>query len=242
MENMLIGLGIATFVSVFLGGLLAIQLQKHLHLILGFGAGAILGVAFFDLIPESIEIAGASHDMYTITGVMALGFIAYMILDRTFLVHGHHHEAGAGSVHRGSIGAGSLAAHTFLDGIAVGLAFQASTTLGLIVTAAILTHTFADGINTVNMIFKNGGSRVLAYRWLFVDAIAPGVGMLVAYFFVLPEASVGLLLALFSGFFLYVGASDLLPESYHAHPKMLTTVMTILGIGVLFVVVKVAGV
>lgn len=238
---MLILLGIAAFVSVFLGGLLAIRLEKRLHLILGFSAGAILGVAFFDLIPESIEIAGASHDIFTITGAMALGFIAYMILDRMFIAHGHHHEAHAENPHRGAVGAGSLSAHTFLDGVGVGLAFHVSPALGAIVTAAVLTHTFADGINVVNMIFKNGGSKSLAYRWLLVDALAPGLGMLSTFLFTLPAEGIGLLLAFFSGFFLYVGASDLLPESYHAHPKMLTTAMTILGMSVLFIVIQLSG-
>lgn len=239
---MLIILGIATFVSVFLGGLLALKLVRHLHLILGFSAGAILSVAFFDLIPESIEIASASYELVSITGVMALGFLGYMILDRTFLAHGHHHEAGeGGKSHRGTLGAASLSAHTFLDGLGVGLAFQVSPELGAIVTAAVLTHTFADGINVVNIIKKNGGSTNEAYRWLFTDALAPSLGIAVASLLTVSESSIGLLLALFSGIFLYIGASDLLPESYHAYPKKLTTIMTVLGMSVLFIVIKLAG-
>ena len=46
---------------------------------------------------------------------------------------------------------------------------------------------------------------------------------------------------LFAGFFLYIGASDLLPESFHAHPKALTTVMTLLGAAMLYIVVRLAG-
>jgi ZIP family zinc transporter len=49
------------------------------------------------------------------------------------------------------------------------------------------------------------------------------------------------MLALFAGFFLYIGASDLLPESVHEHPKFLTTLMTLLGAGLLYVVVRLAG-
>jgi ZIP family zinc transporter len=48
-------------------------------------------------------------------------------------------------------------------------------------------------------------------------------------------------LALFAGFFLYIGASDLIPESYHAHPKLLTTVMTLAGAAVLYAVVTLVG-
>ena len=61
-------------------------------------------------------------------------------------------------------------------------------------------------------------------------------------FFSLPETTLGIILSIFAGFFLYIGASDLLPESHHAHPKKLTTVMTILGIGVLFLAIKIANI
>ena len=57
--------------------------------------------------------------------------------------------------------------------VAIGIGFQASAAVGVVVTAAVLTHDFSDGINTVSMIVKNGGSRNKAMRWLFVDALAP---------------------------------------------------------------------
>ncbi len=58
----------------------------------------------------------------------------------------------------------------------MGIAFQASHEIGLIVAAAVLAHDFADGLNTVNVVVKNGGSRRFALRWLAVDAAAPLVG------------------------------------------------------------------
>jgi len=56
-----------------------------------------------------------------------------------------------------------------------------------------------------------------------------------------PGLALSPVLGLFAGFFLYIGASDLLPESFHAHPKFLTTVMTLLGAGLLYLVVRLAG-
>jgi ZIP family zinc transporter len=50
------------------------------------------------------------------------------------------------------------------------------------------------------------------------------------------------ILALFAGFFLYIGASDLLPESHHNHPTFWTTFMTVLGVAVLFGAIKLAGI
>ena len=58
---------------------------------------------------------------------------------------------------------------------------------------------------------------------------------------VLPPAALGLAVALFGGFFLYIGASDLLPESHHRHPALWTTVATALGMAALFIATRVAG-
>lgn len=229
----------ATFFSTLLGGLFALHLKDKLHLILGFSAGAILGVAFFDLLPEALELAGKAYSASTILAVTIIGFTTYLVLDRFMLMH-NHAEDGADD-RRGNAGAGSLSFHSFLDGVGIGLAFQVSATVGAIVAAAVLTHDFSDGINTVNLVLKNKGERSKAFRWLLVDAIAPVVGVLSTLFFVLPEDKLGLLLALFSGFFLYIGASDLIPESYHSHPKHWTTIMTVVGIGTLYVIIKLAS-
>ena len=75
-----------------------------------------------------------------------------------------------------------------------------------------------------------------------IDALAPLVGVLSTLLFTVSEGNLGLLLALFAGFFLYIGASDLLPESHHAHPKRWTTVATVLGMAVIYIIVQLAGV
>ncbi len=255
---MLIIITIAAFLATLFGGLFALYLKDKLHLILGFSAGAIIGVAFFDLLPEALELAGSTHTAKTILGVTVVGFVLYMVLDRFFLphihadadehMHEHRHEHEHASpediahVQRGIVGASSLSFHSFLDGIAIGLAFQVSATVGAVVAAAVLTHDFSDGINTVSMILKNGGTTKKALRWLTLDALAPVAGVLSTTFFVVPEEQLGLLLALFAGFFLYIGATDLIPESYHSHPMWLTTGMTIAGIATLFGVITLAGI
>ena len=120
---MIVFIALATFVTTFLGGLFAIRFKDKLHLILGFSAGAMVGVAFFDLLPEALEIGGQFFESSTIFSVIAIGFVAYMILDRTVFMHCHeeNHE------HRGQFGAGSLSLHSFLDGIAIGFAFHVSS-------------------------------------------------------------------------------------------------------------------
>lgn len=225
------------------GGLFALRLKDRLHLILGFSAGAVLGVAFFDLLPEAVALAGALRTPTFIFSFVALGFVAYLLLDRIFFFHGHGacDERTDAACKRGVLGAGSLSAHSFLDGLAIGLAFKVSPAVGLVVTLAVLAHDFSDGVNIVSMMVKNGGDKTRALRWLCVDAFAPVLGIIAAYFFEVRAEQLAVLLALFAGFFLYIGASDLLPESHHAHPMRWTTLSTVLGMGLLYTVIRFAG-
>jgi zinc transporter ZupT len=225
---------LAAFLSTLAGGLLALRLRDKLHLILGFSAGAVIGVAFFDLLPESIGLGERFHSHATILAFSALGFLFYLVIDRIVLIHGD-------AVPRGAIAAAMLCLHSLLDGISVGLAFQTSRQIGIIVAIAVLTHDFSDGINTLNMVLKERGSRSYALRWLLLDALAPVVGIASTAFFTLPGNAFGTALALFAGFFLYIGASNLIPESYHAHPKFLTTAMTLGGAAVVYFAIALIG-
>lgn len=242
----IVGIALLASLATFLGGSLALKLKDKLHLILGFSAGAILAVAFFDLIPESLELGAAHFEVGTLITFTALGFFIYTVLDRFILLHTHsdgdhgvHTHTGTST--RGLAGAGSLSAHSFLDGFAVGLAFQASVAVGVVVAVAVLVHDFSDGINTVNLILKNGGTRAEAFKWLLIDAAAPVLGVLATLLFVFPPQVLSIVLATFAGFFLYIGAADLLPESHHAHPRFMTTAMTLLGAGLLYLVIHIAG-
>src|SRR3989344_8405216 len=241
-------IGLATFGATMFGGLFALRFKDKLHLVLGFSAGAVIGVAFFDLLPEAINLSSIKYDSELITSVVALGFMTYLILDRLAILHSHEDVLSVGThdhstrSKRGTLGAASLSLHSFLDGMAIGLAFKVGPAVGAVVTVAVLAHDFSDGINTVNLILKNGGSMRLAYRWLLVDALTPVAGLFSTLFFSLSESTLGLMLAVFCGFFLYIGASDLLPESHHGHPKMLTTIMTFMGVAFLYGIVRLAGV
>jgi zinc transporter ZupT len=216
------------------GGLLALRLSDKLHLILGFSAGAVIGVAFFDLLPEAINVGMKYHSPSTILAWTALGFLFYLALDRMVSFH-------RDSAHRGGFTASVLCIHSVLDGVAIGLAFQTSRVIGIVVTIAVLAHDFSDGINTMNVVLKNRGARSEAFRWLVLDAVAPIIGIISTLFFSLPGDGFGVALALFGGFFLYIGASDLIPESFHAHPKFLTTAMTLLGAAVLYLAITLIG-
>ncbi len=241
MNTTVLLVSLATFASTLVGGLCALRLRDHLHLILGFSSGAVLGVALFDLIPEGISLAGTRIGVPATMGVLSAGFLLYMLLDRAFVMHRH---AAAGVAHQprsGALGAGSLSVHSFLDGLSIGLAFQVSGPAGAVVAAAVLVHDFSDGINTVGVILRNRGTRPTAFRWLLVDALAPVAGAASTLVLRLDRTALGLTLAAFGGFFLYIGATDLLPASYREHPTAWTTLMTILGVLAMFAATRLVG-
>jgi ZIP family zinc transporter len=232
----IIPIALGTCVATLVGGLFAIAMRDRLHLVLGFSAGAVLGVAFFDLMPEALAV-GRSIDSRVLMATVGLGFFLYMLLDRSVALHDHSTRKHK---RRGWIGASSLSFHSFLDGLAIGVAFQAGEAIGIVVSVAVLIHDFSDGLNTVNVVIKNGGDRSIALRWLLVDAIAPVLGALTSLALTFPDGTIAIVLALFAGFFLYIGASDLLPESHHAHPRFFTTLATFAGAATLFGVTQIA--
>ena len=199
----LIGIALGAFIMTLAGGLMAIKFKDKTHAILGFSAGAVIAVAFFDLLPEALDLGSGSYAPSHITSFVALGFLAYLILDRTIFLHAHAHdeahehdlsEQEAHHVSRGSLGASTLSVHSFLDGVAIGLAFQVSSAVGAIVAIAVLVHDFSDGINTVSLVLKNQGERVRAMRWLAIDALAPVAGIVVTMFFSLSQQALALIL------------------------------------------------
>src|SRR5882757_5108230 len=134
----------ATCCATFAGGLFALRLKDKLHLVLGFSAGAVIAVAFFDLLPEAMALGEARYGSRTMMMWAALGFLVYLVLDRIQLlrsvrhstrddanehaqpaVHdhshshnhdhtGHHHAGIAPNVRRGWLGASSLSVHSLL--------------------------------------------------------------------------------------------------------------------------------
>jgi len=241
---MIILISIAAFLSTLLGGMFALRFKDKLHLVLGFSAGAVIAVAFFDLLPEALDIGSGIHSTAALIQVVAVGFFAYLLLDRIIFFRAHAHDNEDSShahSHRGNLGASALVLHSFLDGLAIGLAFQVSAAVGAVVAVAVLVHDFSDGINTVGLILKGGSNHKMAKGWLLLDALAPIAGAGSTLFFSLPPGYLSIILALFAGFFIYIGASDLIPESHHGHPRLLTTVMTILGALVLFIAIRFIG-
>ncbi len=231
------GVVLATFVSTMTGGLIALRTVRHLGVILALGAGVRIGAAFFDLAPESARELGSIDAAMIFAGI---GFLAFYLLERLTLLHVGH-EAGIAverHEHVGTLGAGGMSIHSLLDGVAVGAAFHAGTELGLVVALVVVLHDFSDGIGTVSILLANDAKPRTAFRWLVVDALAPVVGALSAFLLTVEGPALGAILGTFVGFFLYVGAAELLPEAHRKERSPLVMVATVVGAVFIFGVTR----
>ena len=236
MTVLLVAIGLAAGGATLLGGFLALRFADRVHLVLGFSAGAVIGVALLDLLPEAMRSGAGTLGAFGIATAVAGGFLVYLVIDRAFLI-----GVQGGASHRGHLGAGSLTVHSLLDGLGIGLGFQASASVGVVLALAVLAHDLADGMNTVNLSVGGAHSRTVTRGWLAADALAPLAGIGLSRLFRVPETALAPMLAVFAGFFLYIGASELLPESHHRHPKPWTTVATVLGVVLIGMVVRLAS-
>lgn len=236
---MLVLITILTFFSTLAGGLFAMYFRDKLRLILGFSAGAVIGVCLFDLLPESLLLSRGHFLPETTISIVALGFFLYLILDRFTLLH--FRVAGVENHGRENLAAGSLSVHSFFDGVAIGLAFKISDQIGIFVAMAVIVHDFSDGVNTVSVVLKKDERLHRSFLWLLTDSVTPVLGVFSTHMFRLSEEVFAVLISLFTGFFLYIGASDLLPESHHEYSSFWTTCMTIIGAGLIYAAITFFG-
>jgi len=215
-----------TVLSTLGGGIVALRLQRELQTLIALSGGIVVAVALFDVLPEAVDAAGnAQHVMW----IVGAGFLAFFLAERALVLHHRDEEEQARAHARvGALGAAGLSAHSFVDGLGIGLAFHLDTATGLLVFLAVVTHDFADGLNTVGFILRQSEDRAAAIRWLAVDALAPLAGAAVGAAITISEQSLGYLLAGYAGFFLFMGATDLLPEA-HSHPSRRRVALTTLG-------------
>src|SRR5690349_9590716 len=213
------------------GGAFAFRYQRYLQPIMAFSAGLLIGVVFLDLIPEIVEIAhDASVQPRTLMLTLIAGFMGIFLLEKLTIIHsekthdtpGHHHNVGLA----GAIG---LSFHSFLDGLAIGIGFQAGTEVGFVVLLAVVAHDFADGLNTVTFMLATRNNRWRTITLLVVDALAPVAGALLAQVLRIDPSILAFQLAFFAGFLLYLGASDLLPH-VHERPRFALIFSTIGGL------------
>lgn len=227
-----------TVFATLLGGRIGLRFSDRLETLLALTGGIVVAVALFDVLPEGIE---GVEDVHLATALVAAGFLGFFLVERVLVLHDRDEAVEKLSGERvGILGAAGLSAHSFLDGLGIGFAFGVDSATGFLVFIAVISHDFADGLNTVSYVLRRSGNRRTAVKWLTIDALAPLLGAIVGSQIAISEVSLGYILCVYCGIFLYIGASDLLPAA-HAHASWKRVALTALGFAAIFAVSRIGG-
>jgi zinc transporter ZupT len=231
-----------TFLSTLGGGLIAAKLRGRFRALDAFAAGVLIAVPLFDLLPESLALAAKFAVPFgRVLHLTAAGFLFIYVLERYISVHRVCENNVCSNVHHhqwGWIGASELALHSFMDGLAIGVGFQLGTHAGIVITLAVVTHDFSDGINTVTVMLRAGNTLKSSLTMLAADAIAPVLGVLATTWLRIPPQALVLILPFFAGSFLYLGASDLLPEAHEGNPPLVSVASCLAGFALIFIMTR----
>jgi zinc transporter ZupT len=225
--------------STVTGGWLAIRMRKHLHLLLGFGAGVLLGATFFDLLPEAIGAAG--YGGYTSNDVLALtvaGFLLFYLGQRFLTLQACPDGECEADRHVGRMSALGLIAHSTVDGASIAAATLISWQVGLVVAIGIIVHDLTDGLNTILLVTRGGTAQKKDIAFLLADAVAPIIGGALVLFSALPSHQLALFLGVTSGFFLFTATGDLLPDAHRRSPGLGVSAATVAGIALIGLAVR----
>lgn len=219
-------LGAVASLSTYVGGRLAMRWGQRRDLLFGLTGGMVIGLALLDLLPEALESGESVHGADIVFGATVAGVALYILLHRM-------PDAGAA-------GRISLILHSVMDGLGIGIAFQLSSATGWLVAIAVLAHDMADGANMVGL-SPLAGKTERTHQWLIVNAAAPLAGVAIGQAVPVDLERFSLLLALFAGGFLYIGASELLPRSRCGRSGAASGLASLCGIAAMAGVVHFAG-
>jgi zinc transporter ZupT len=186
-----------------------------------FAAGILLALAFVDLFPEGLHLAGEA----AVAGFVG-GFVLLFLTE--LLTRAHTHHSPEDSVGKHALGpfVTGLAIHNFADGLVLGVGAKASTITSWLLGLGVLVHQLPVGISLAAVFLAAGasGARVIRTAVLLGLAIPLAAGLTL----VLPvpaDETLGLLTGVAGGVLAYVGAAHLLPEAQAEHPSRSTGVL-----------------
>jgi len=211
--------------------------ERVLHLMLGFSAGILGGVTFVDILPEAFAVANelALQSIFVPAGV-GVGFLILLVMERYLLatneIHGgHFHIHGKPLDPRhGLMGVSALTFHGFMDGFVIPVAFSAGPEVGIIVTLAVAIHQIPDSFAALSLALGSTESKRQAFFYVLATAADTPIGIALGLLLVgLGGFMVPLGLGLSAGTFIYVSASDLVPELQHRARSPLVVLSMALG-------------
>jgi ZIP family zinc transporter len=231
----------AVAVATLAGGAVPLRFERHARLFLSFSAGTLVGLALLELIPEGREgLGGELHPKF----LFVLGaFVATMLFDKLHILHPHphgmdaecpeaEHEHGPLAMH-GAIG---LLIHSAIDGLALAAALRQSIEMAVAVAVALSAHKFADGLTTVSLVLSHHHRKRQAAVLLLGNVAALLIGCVLGLVLTLQEGTLGHMLLIMAGFFLYLGASDLIPSVTMPRCRKRDVLATALGMATIAVV------
>lgn len=220
--------GLATIIGVLLIFYGEKWARKYSLSLIAFTAGVMLASAFLYLIPESLKLSSRA-----IPAVL-VGMLIFYLLQHIVMLHPCHDEKCR--VHRlGMLSLVGFILHSLLDGAIITLGFEVSSDLGIITALAVLLHRLPDGITIAAILLYSVMKRKKVLLYSLIVAGAAPLGALLAYCFLrgISPGTIGMLLALSAGSFIYIAASDLIPET-HKEESKLHPLMLMAGVLLLF--------
>lgn len=197
-----------SLVGVFTLAIKENLLRKIIFALIGFSAGALIGGAFLHIIPEVLDKVKSE----TVFTYVILGLVLFFLMERYF--YWRHCHAGVCDVHAFTylnlIGDG---VHNFIDGMLIAASFVVSVKLGVVATLAVIFHEIPQELGDFGVLIYGGFTKRKALIYNFISALTAMVGALVGYFLSdLAQGFSNFILPLTAGGFIYIAASDLIPE------------------------------
>ncbi len=222
-------IALIAFVGVFALVMKEHLLNKILIILVSLSAGVLIGGAFIHLLPEAVEKAEGT-DIFI---VVLVGFVLFFIIEKVLhWRHCHNGKCDVHSFHYMNLIGDSI--HNFIDGLIIAASFIVSTPLGITTTIAIAAHEIPQEIGDFGVLVYGGFNRKRAVILNFTVALTVVIGGIVGYFISKSiENTVVFLLPFAAGGFIYIAATDLIPEikkEIDIRKSMLTMGVFILGI------------
>lgn len=224
-----------SLLSLLGAALISIQrktLEKIITYSLALSSGVLLGSTFFELLPEGVALLPDGVFTWTL-----IGFISFFCLEK--LIQWHHHVEGR-HVHKDKplayltlLGDGI---HNFTDGAVIAASYLVSIPLGITTTLAIIAHEVPHELSDFLILIHGGFSNKRALFFNFLSATTAILGTVLVLAVSSQFADLDRYLVPFAaGNFLYIAASDLIPElltKRHGTISVLQVIMMIVGIGI----------
>jgi zinc and cadmium transporter len=221
-----------SFIGVIFIGLKESLLRRIVMVLVGFASGTLLGGAFFDLLPEAVNMI---NPPITIFYFVILGIIVFFCIEK-FLYWRHCHEEEC-QVHTFAyISLVGDSVHNFIDGMIIAATFVFSFELGFITTLAVISHEIPQEIGDFGVLIYGGFGKRKALTYNFISALTAILGAAVTYYVAYLRDNYTLLVPFAAGGFIYIAATDLMPELHkksHAGESIIQLLSILLGLGLM---------